>query len=109
DIGLDVSRNLGSLDIHNEVKVEVFGELVGTSMRLLTNVSIMTNISNVPSVAKANQLMHSVGLGVMNLHGHLATQNILYGSQESIDFMGHFMEAMNYYSLKESMLIAKER
>ncbi|CAM5193916.1 Ribonucleoside-diphosphate reductase OS=Ureibacillus acetophenoni OX=614649 GN=SAMN05877842_10662 PE=3 SV=1 [Ureibacillus acetophenoni] len=109
EYGLDVSCNLGSIDIHAASKVKDFGELVDTSIRLLTNVSLMTNIKNVPSVAKANQLMHSVGLGAMNLHGHLVTQGILYGSKESIDFIDCFMEAMNYYSLKSSMEIAKER
>ncbi|HWL23187.1 MAG TPA: class 1b ribonucleoside-diphosphate reductase subunit alpha [Ureibacillus sp.] len=109
EYGLDVSCNLGSIDIHAASKVDSFEKLVDTSMRLLTNVSTMTNIKNVPSVAKANQLMHSVGLGAMNLHGHLVTQGILYGSRESIDFIDCFMEAMNYYSLKSSMEIAKER
>ena len=33
----------------------------------------------------------------------------MYGSKESIDFIDCFMEAMNYYSLKASMEIAKER
>jgi ribonucleoside-diphosphate reductase alpha chain len=107
--GLDVSCNLGSIDIHEASKVEDFGKLVDTSMRLLTNVSQMTDIKNVPSVAKANQFMHSVGLGAMNLHGHLVTQGMMYGSKESIDFIDCFMEAMNYYSLKTSMEIAKER
>jgi ribonucleoside-diphosphate reductase alpha chain len=107
--GLDVSCNLGSIDIHAASKVKDFGKLVDTSMRLLTNVSQMTDIKNVPSVAKANKLMHSVGLGAMNLHGHLVTQGIMYGSKESIDFIDCFMEAMNYYSLKASMEIAKER
>ncbi|SOC39681.1 class 1b ribonucleoside-diphosphate reductase subunit alpha [Ureibacillus acetophenoni] len=109
EYGLDVSCNLGSIDIHAASKVQDFGKLIDTSMRLLTNVSTMTNIKNVPSVAKANQLMHSVGLGAMNLHGHLVTQGILYGSKDSIDFIDCFMEAMNYYSLKSSMEIAKER
>ncbi len=109
EYGLDVSCNLGSIDIHAASKVENFEKLVDTSMRLLTNVSTMTNIKNVPSVAKANQLMHSVGLGAMNLHGHLVTQGILYGSKDSVDFTDCFMEAMNYYSLKSSMEIAKER
>ena len=107
--GLDVSCNLGSIDIHAASKVKDFEKLVDTAMRLLTNVSQMTDIKNVPSVAKANKLMHSVGLGVMNLHGHLVTQGIMYGSKESIDFIDCFMEAMNYYSLKTSMEIAKER
>ena len=109
DYGLDVSCNLGSIDIHAASKVNDFGALVDTAMHLLTNVSQMTHIKNVPSVAKANQLMHSVGLGCMNLHGHLVTEGILYGSKDSIDFMDHFMEAMNYYSLKSSMEMAKEK
>jgi ribonucleoside-diphosphate reductase alpha chain len=107
--GLDVSCNLGSIDIHAASTVKDFEKLVDTSMRLLTNVSQMTDIKNVPPVAKANKLMHSVGLGVMNLHGHLVSQGILYGSKESIDFIDLFMEALNYYSLKTSMEIAKER
>lgn len=45
----------------------------------------------------------------MNLHGHLATQGIEYGSIESIEFIDKFMEALNFYSLKSSMLIAKHK
>jgi ribonucleoside-diphosphate reductase alpha chain len=105
--GLDVSCNLGSLDIHKATQAKDFEELVDTSMRLLTNVSEMTHIKNVPSVVKANDYMHSVGLGVMNLHGHLVQQNLLYGSTESIEFVDYFMEALNYYSLKSSMHLAK--
>ena len=104
-----MSCNLGSLDIHKATQSPSFEELIDTSMRLLTQVSIMTNINNVPSVAKGNKLMHSVGLGVMNLHGHLVTQGITYGSPESIEFIDRFMEATNFYSLKSSMLTAKER
>ncbi|WP_042476102.1 class 1b ribonucleoside-diphosphate reductase subunit alpha [Bacillus ndiopicus] len=109
EYGLDVSCNLGSIDIHRATKSENFEELITTGMQLLTNVSLMTNIKNVPSVAKANKLMHSVGLGVMNLHGHLVQSNILYGSPESIEFVDYFMEALNYYSLQASMQIAKDK
>ena len=108
EYGLDVSCNLGSLDIHNATKTKNFEELV-EQLCLLTNVSQMTNIKNVPSVAKANKLMHSVGLGVMNLHGHLVSEGLHYGSSESIEFVDYFMEALNYYSLKASMQIAKEK
>lgn len=109
EYGMDVSCNLGSLDIHKATKVTDFGQLIDTSIRLLTNVSTMTYIRNVPSVAKANKLMHSIGLGAMNLHGHLVQEGIRYGSKDSIDFIDAFMEAVNYYSLKSSMEIAKEK
>jgi len=109
EYGMDVSCNLGSIDIHNATKEASFGQLIDTSMRLLTNVSNMTDIRNVPSVTKANRCMHSVGLGVMNLHGHLISQGLAYGSKESVLFIDAFMEALNYYSLLSSMQIAKER
>jgi len=108
DYGMDVSCNLGSIDIHKATQTD-FESLIDTAMRLLTNVSLMTDIKNVPSVSKANRLMHAVGLGAMNLHGHLVTQGIEYGSEESILFVDAFMEAMNYYSLLASMRLAKER
>lgn len=109
EYGMDVSCNLGSIDIHKATQVEDFGRLIHTSMRLLTNVSLMTDINNVPSVTKANRLMHSVGLGVMNLHGHLVSQGIMYGSEESVAFIDAFMEALNFHSLLASMEIAREK
>ncbi|MER2190467.1 MAG: hypothetical protein ABS951_05855 [Solibacillus sp.] len=109
EYGLDVSCNLGSLDIHKAVEYADFEQLIATSMKLLTNVSTMTEIVNVPSVAKANKLMHSVGLGMMNLHGHLVSQGLQYGSKQSVAFIGAFTEALNYYSIKASMNIAKQR
>jgi len=109
EYGLDVSCNLGSIDIHKATQHEQFEQLVDTAMRLLTNVSLMTDIKNVPSVSKANRSMHSVGLGVMNLHGHLVSQGLEYGSPESVAFIDAFMEALNYYALQASMNIAKDR
>ncbi|MFD0669897.1 class 1b ribonucleoside-diphosphate reductase subunit alpha [Cohnella sp. GCM10027633] len=109
DYGMDVSCNLGSIDIHNATKESSFEQLVDTAMRLLSNVSMMTDIKNVPSVANGNRRMHSVGLGVMNLHGHLVSAGLMYGSKEAVQFIDAFMEALNYYSLQASMQIAKER
>jgi ribonucleoside-diphosphate reductase alpha chain len=109
DYGLDVSCNLGSLDIHKATQHTDFQQLIDTSMQLLSNVSLMTDIRNVPSVSKGNRFMHAVGLGVMNLHGHLVSQGLEYGSQDSIAFVDAFMEAVNYYSMLSSMRIAKEK
>lgn len=108
-IGFDVSCNLGSIDIHNAVKEGDFGDLVDSAMRMLTAVSLATNIENVPAVARANKEMHSVGLGVMNLHGHLVATDIMYGSDEANEFIDAFFTALNYYSIKASVEVAKER
>lgn len=108
-IGLDVSCNLGSLDIHSAVKEDNFESLIRASMRMLTVVSDITNIKNVPAVARANKEMHSVGLGIMNLHGHFVSQGIMYGSDEANEFIDAFFTALNYFSIKASVELAKER
>ena len=108
EYGLDVSCNLGSIEINSSTKAVDFEELVDTSMRLLTNVALMTSIEVVPSVKRANNEMKSVGLGVMVLHGHLIANDIEYGSDESIQFVDKYFEALNYYSLKTSNDLAFE-
>lgn len=108
-VGLDVSCNLGSIDINMATKELSFEDTVDSAMRMLTVVSDTTNINNVPAVARGNREMHSVGLGAMNLHGHLVYSGIEYGSDEANEFIDAFFTALNYYSIKTSMLIAMER
>ncbi|MGG6310195.1 class 1b ribonucleoside-diphosphate reductase subunit alpha [Paenibacillus macerans] len=102
----DISCNLASLNIVNVMERKKIRESVHEGMVALTAVSDMTNISNAPGVAKANREMHSVGLGVMNLHGFFAKNKIAYESEQARDFARTFFMMMNYYSLEKSMEIA---
>ncbi|MFD1771921.1 class 1b ribonucleoside-diphosphate reductase subunit alpha [Sphingobacterium suaedae] len=104
-----ISCNLGSLNIATVMDNKRIKETVKTAMRALTVVTDVTNIDMVPSIAKANRELHSVGLGAMNLHGFLAKSFIMYESTEALDFANTFFMMMNYYSLEASMEIAKER
>ncbi|MGJ1319265.1 class 1b ribonucleoside-diphosphate reductase subunit alpha [Sphingobacterium spiritivorum] len=104
-----ISCNLGSLNIATVMDNKRIKETVKTAMRALTVVSDVTDIEMVPSIAKANRELHSVGLGAMNLHGFLAKSFIMYESDEALDFANTFFMMMNYYSLEASMEIAKER
>ncbi|MDM1293664.1 class 1b ribonucleoside-diphosphate reductase subunit alpha [Sphingobacterium sp. N143] len=104
-----ISCNLGSLNIATVMDNKRIKETVKTAMRALTVVTDVTNIDMVPSIAKANRELHSVGLGAMNLHGYLAKSFIMYESNEALDFANTFFMMMNYYSLEASMEIAKER
>lgn len=104
-----ISCNLGSLNIATVMDNKRIKETVKTAMRTLTIVTDVTNIEMVPSIAKANRELHSVGLGAMNLHGYLAKSFIMYESREALDFANTFFMMMNYYSLEASMEIAKER
>ncbi|KAA6472147.1 class 1b ribonucleoside-diphosphate reductase subunit alpha [Bacillus swezeyi] len=108
DIGLDISCNLGSINIFNVMKNDSIKNTVKLAIDALTHVSNKTNITNAPAVAKANKLMRSVGLGAMNLHGFLAQNGIAYESEEARDFANTFFMMMNFYSLERSMEIAKE-
>lgn len=82
---------------------------VHSAMDSLTAVSDMTAIANAPGVRKANDLMHSVGLGAMNLHGYLMKNRISYQSGIGREFADAFFAAINYYSIERSMEVAKER
>ena len=104
-----ISCNLGSLNIATVMDNKRIKESVKTAMRALTVVTDVTDIAMVPSIAKANRELHSVGLGAMNLHGFLAKSFIMYESREALDFANTFFMMMNYYSLEASMEIAKER
>ncbi|WP_054955395.1 class 1b ribonucleoside-diphosphate reductase subunit alpha [Paenibacillus dakarensis] len=108
-INRDISCNLGSLNIVNVMNNKRMRETVHYAMDALTEVSDRSDIRIVPSVAKANRELHSVGLGAMNLHGFLAKSKIAYESKEARDFVRTFFMMMNYYSIERSMLIAKER
>ncbi|WP_051107725.1 class 1b ribonucleoside-diphosphate reductase subunit alpha [Paenibacillus fonticola] len=108
-INRDISCNLGSLNIVNVMKNNRMRETVHLAMDALTEVSDRTELEIVPSVAKANRELHSVGLGAMNLHGYLALNHISYESKEAIDFARTFFMMLNYYSLERSMMIARER
>ncbi|KAA1042434.1 class 1b ribonucleoside-diphosphate reductase subunit alpha [Macrococcus equipercicus] len=109
DIKRDISCNLGSLNIVNVMESKKVKESVHIGMDALTTVSDEADIKNAPGVAKANRELHSVGLGVMNLHGFLAKNKIAYESEEAKDFANTFFMMMNFYSIERSMEIAKER
>ncbi|WP_400261744.1 ribonucleotide reductase N-terminal alpha domain-containing protein [Sphingobacterium sp. SG20118] len=60
-----ISCNLGSLNIATVMDNKRVKECVKLAMRALTMVSDVTDIKMVPSIAKANKELHSVGLGAM--------------------------------------------
>ncbi|MEX5835857.1 class 1b ribonucleoside-diphosphate reductase subunit alpha [Bacillus velezensis] len=108
EIGLDISCNLGSLNVANVMANGDFESIVKLSVDALTRVSETSNIKNAPAVARANREMRSIGLGAMNLHGYLAQNCIAYESEEARDFANVFFALVNYWSLVRSNELAKE-
>ncbi|MDQ8094226.1 class 1b ribonucleoside-diphosphate reductase subunit alpha [Bacillus amyloliquefaciens] len=108
EIGLDISCNLGSLNVANVMANGDFESIVKLSVDALTRVSETSNIKNAPAVARANREMRSIGLGAMNLHGYLAQNGIAYESEEARDFANVFFALVNYWSLVRSMELAQQ-
>lgn len=107
-LGLDVSCNLASGHVANMIKHNSIKETVFAAMDIMNSVSEKTDIYYVPAISKANKLNRSVGFGIMGLHGFFAQNYIVYGYEESIEFVDVFFNIVNYYSLLHSMMKAKK-
>lgn len=106
--GYDISCNLGSVNIASIMENKDFESAITVAVDALTTVTRKTDITEVPSVKKANDAFHSIGLGAMNLHGYLAKNRIGYESKIARDFANTFFMMMRFYALKRSNEIAME-
>ncbi|MDO8060037.1 class 1b ribonucleoside-diphosphate reductase subunit alpha [Candidatus Phytoplasma citri] len=107
-IGMDISCNLSSGHMGNMIKNKNIKETVFLAMELMNSVSIKSNIHYVPGVCKANRLNRSVGFGMMGHHSFLVENMIEFGSEENLELIDVFFNAVNYYSLLHSNLKAKK-
>lgn len=108
-MGTDISCNLGSTNIPNLMASPNFEKSVETMVRALTFVTDKSNIVAVPTVKNGNEKAHTIGLGAMGLHTMFALNQMEYGSLESLELTDAYFLALNYYTLKASNKIAKER
>ncbi|MFT9009477.1 MAG: class 1b ribonucleoside-diphosphate reductase subunit alpha [Bifidobacterium sp.] len=107
-VGRDISCNLGSLNIAKAIDGGL-ADTVETSIRALTSVAEHTHIDAVPSIRRANDEGHAIGLGEMNLHGFLAREGMHYGSPEALDFTDMYFMTVAYHAYRASHRIAVER
>lgn len=107
-VGRDISCNLGSLNIAKSMDAGLAGT-VNTAIRALTAVAEHTSIESVPSIKRANDEGHAIGLGQMNLHGFLAREGIMYGSEEALDFVNLYFMTVAYHAYSASHDLAVER
>ncbi|MCK0438083.1 class 1b ribonucleoside-diphosphate reductase subunit alpha [Gordonia alkaliphila] len=108
-VGRDISCNLGSMNIAKAMDSPDLGATIETAIRGLTAVADQTSIDSVPSIRRANEEGHAIGLGQMNLHGYLARERVFYGSEEGIDFTNMYFYTVLYHALRASNKIAKEQ
>ena len=112
------SCNLGSINLGNFVKRKADGmfefdwqryeQAVRLSTRFLDNVIDM-NKYPVGEIDHNTKLTRRIGLGIMGIADLLFMLKVPYNSKEGYEFMNKLAEAISYYSMEESVAIAKTR
>jgi ribonucleoside-diphosphate reductase alpha chain len=112
------SCNLGSINLANLVKRKADGqfefdwqryeETIRKTTRFLDNVIDM-NLYPVLEIDVASKESRRIGLGVMGVADLLYKLRIPYNSKEGYEFQSKLAEALTYYSMEESVALAKTR
>ncbi len=112
------SCNLGSINLSNFVKRKADGqyefdwqryeEVIRKTTRFLDNIIDVNNYP-IPEIDKASKESRRIGLGVMGVADLLFKLRIPYNSQEGFEFQEKLAEALTYYSMEESVALAKTK
>ncbi|WP_300350347.1 ribonucleoside-diphosphate reductase subunit alpha [Clostridium sp.] len=96
---------LGNVDVNSEEEVEY---VVETQIRAMDNV-IDLNYYSVPFAEITNKKYRAVGLGTSGYHHMLVNNKIVWNSEEHLEFVDKVYERINFYAIKASLNIAKEK
>ncbi|NDB90146.1 MAG: adenosylcobalamin-dependent ribonucleoside-diphosphate reductase [Thaumarchaeota archaeon] len=112
------SCNLGSINLANLVKRKADGqyefdwqryeETIRKTTRFLDNVIDMNHYP-VQEIDTASKESRRIGLGVMGVADLLYKLRIPYNSKEGYEFQYKLAEALTYYSMEESVALARSR
>ena len=112
------SCNLGSINLAKLVKRKIDGayefdwqkyeEVIRKTTRFLDNIIDVNNYP-VEEITIASKESRRIGLGVMGVADLLYKLRIAYNSKEGYDLQSKLSEALTYYSMLESVTLAKER
>jgi ribonucleoside-diphosphate reductase alpha chain len=112
------SCNLGSINLVNLAKRQADGsyefdwqgyeEIIRKTTRFLDNIIDVNNYP-VPEISIASKESRRIGLGVMGVADLLYRLKIPYNSQEGYELQSKLSEALTYYSMEESVALARAR
>lgn len=112
------SCNLGSINLSNLVKRKADGEfefdwqryeeIIRKTTRFLDNIIDVNNYP-VSEIDKASKESRRIGLGVMGIADLLYKLRIPYNSAQGYEMQSKLSEALTYYSMEESVALAKSR
>lgn len=96
---------LGNIDVCSDKEVEY---VVETQIRAMDNV-IDLNYYSVPFAEVTNKKYRAIGLGTSGYHHMLVNNRIHWTEEKHKEFADEVYERINYYAMKASMEIAKEK
>ena len=112
------SCNLGSINLINLAQRQADGsyefdwqgyeEIIRKTTRFLDNIIDVNNYP-VPEISVASKESRRIGLGVMGVADLLYKLKIPYNSQEGYELQSKLSEALTYYSMEESVALARSR
>ncbi|MCM3715508.1 ribonucleoside-diphosphate reductase subunit alpha [Alkalihalobacillus oceani] len=100
--------NLSSISLANAVEDDVLERLITIQVRMLDNVIDLNQIE-VKQAQLTNEKYRAVGLGTFGWHHLLAKKGIRWESEEAVDYADEIYEQIHYYTVKASLLLAKEK
>lgn len=100
--------NLSSINLGRAVTDDVLSRLIKIQVRMLDNV-IDINALPLKEVMLTNQKYRAIGLGTFGWHHLLALKNIAWESDEAVQYSDTLYEEIAYHTIKESMLLSKEK
>ena len=96
---------LGNINVNDLSELE---EVINTVIRALDNV-IDLNYYPLPYAKITNQKYRAIGLGTSGYHHTLVKNDISFQSEEHLKFADELYENINYFAIKASNQIAKEK
>lgn len=96
---------LGNINVNDDKELEY---IVETQIRAMDNV-IDLNYYSVAFAEVTNKRYRAVGLGTSGYHHMLANNKIGWTSDNHLEFADKVYEKINFYAVKASMKIAKEK
>lgn len=96
---------LGNFDVDNEDKLE---DVVNVAVRALDNV-IDLNMYPLEYASITSKKYRAIGLGVSGYNHLLANKKISWESEDHLNYVDKLFENINYYAIKSSNNLAKER
>lgn len=101
---------LCTLAAFNLGKINHLGKLERLSELLVEGVDYLLDYQDYPvKAAEKAKLRRSLGIGVINYSYYLAKNGVTYSGQQSTDLTHRLFEAIQYYLLKASCKLAKEK